>query len=303
MNNLHLISKLSPGDTMTLTIAVESLHQNFPGEYITSVETTAMEIWENNPWITPKEEGASEVHCKYPTIHSCNQIPYPFCEGYTHFLSEYLQRPFRAIINRPCIYLSNEEKEWTNQISDNFTYGKKVPFFLVNAGCKRDYTIKQWPVEYYQKVVDATSGYIQWVQIGAKEHDHNILKGVINLVGKTSHRELIRLVYHSRGGLGPVTYLQHLCAAFEKPYFCLVGGREPITWITYPKQHTFHTIGALDCCKNEACWKSRVIPLKDKDDKNNSLCQYPNLGYIKPVAKCMAIIKPEEIIRVLMRSL
>ena len=56
---------------------------------------------------------------------------------------------------------------------------------------------------------------------------------MINLAGQTDHRQLIRLAWHARGGLGPVTYLQHLCAAWEKPYICLLGGREPATWVHY----------------------------------------------------------------------
>jgi ADP-heptose:LPS heptosyltransferase len=110
------------------------------------------------------------------------------------------------------------------------TGGRKIAFWLINAGIKNDFTTKAWPVEYFQEVVNRTCGRIQWVQIGAKEHDHPVLTGVIDLRGQTDHRQLIRLVWHAQGGLGPVTYLQHLCAAWEKPYVCLLGGREPVTW-------------------------------------------------------------------------
>ena len=56
------------------------------------------------------------------------------------------------------------------------------------------------------------------MQVGAKEHDHPKLDGAIDLRNKTDHRQLIRLAWHSCGGLGPVTYLQHLCAAWEKRF-------------------------------------------------------------------------------------
>jgi ADP-heptose:LPS heptosyltransferase len=125
------------------------------------------------------------------------------------------------------------------------------------------------------------------------------LDNVLDLIGRTDQRQLIRLTYHAVGGLGPSTYLQHLMAAWEKPYVCLLGGREPVTWVQYPKQTTLHTMGALDCCRNSACWKSRVVPIDKLPEKNTCLCKFPVLGLKMPVAKCMAMIKPEEVLLVL----
>lgn len=302
MRKLILECKQSPGDVLTLTAAIESLHQTYPGEYITDYKGTCSELFDNNPWITkiPDEEGEL-ISMHYPSVHRSNQEHVSFLDGYTRYLSTVIDRPLRLITNKPHLYLSDDEKNWMNQVQQYHTNFKQTPFWLINVGTKKDFTAKQWPIEYYQKVVDETCGLIQWIQIGANEHDHHPLRGVISLVGETDHRQLIRLVYSCNGGLGPSTYLQHLCAAFEKQYLCLLGGREPLPWVTYPRQTTFHTIGQLKCCQHGACWKSRVVPLPDNDEKNNSLCEIPILGYMKPVGKCMAIIKPEEIISVLRR--
>lgn len=310
---LFLKSILSPGDALVMTAAIESLHQTYPLEYITDIKTAAMEIWENNPHITKLDENDPEIvkiplpndsenNLHYPLIHKSGSVHCSFLQGYVEDLANIIQRPLFLVTNRPHIYLSEDEKNWTDQIAQHYTNGRKIKFWLVNAGIKRDFTTKQWPIEYYQKVIDDTIGNIQWVQVGAAEHLHHPLRGVIDLTGRTDHRQLMRLVYHSQGGLGPVTYLQHLCAAFEKPYICLAGGREPITWINYPRQTTFHTIGQLDCCKSGGCWKSRVVPLKDGKDENDKLCNNPVLGYIRSVGKCMSIIRPEEIISVLRRA-
>lgn len=302
VKKIELLSKLSPGDIMTMTVAIESLHQTYPGEYLTGVKTSAMEIWENNPWITKfkDDESREQINSEYQTVHFCNQAPYPFIEGYTEHLGRALNISLRAVSNIPKIYLTDEEKGWMDQIQEYYSRGIKLQYWLICAGTKNDFTIKQWPIEYYQRVIDETSGFIQWVQIGSNEHSHHPLRGVIDLRGKTSHRQFMRLVYHSQGGLGPVTYLQHLCAAFEKPYMCILGGREPVHWVQYPKQYTFHSIGQLDCCKNSACWRSRVVPLGDGDNKDKeSLCEIPTFGYMKPVAKCMSMIKPREITSVI----
>ncbi len=305
INKQKIILKcdLCPGDILTLTAAIESLHKQYPNKYITDVRTSTPPIWENNPHITKlSEEESLVLKMDYPIIHRSDSIVIHFLHGYTINLGEQLKIPLSLTTNRPHLYLSDDEKKWRNQIKDAFEdqlKDRNVPFWLVNAGVKDDYTTKQWPVEYYQEVINKTCGHIQWVQIGAKEHNHLPLTGVLDLRNKTTHRQLIRLAYHARGGLGPSTYLQHLMAAFEKPYICLLGGREPVPWVQYPQQITMHTIGMLGCCKNKACWKSRVIPLDDKSDKNNSLCVKPVLGFTRPIGKCMAMIKPDEIVSIL----
>lgn len=291
---LNLISKLSPGDICTLTAAVYNLHKTYPGEYVTSVETPVNAIWENNPNIVPKQDGFQDVEVHYPTIHSSNTSPVSFISGYTVGLSIELKRPILHHTNKPMLYLSDEEKKWINQIREIDPLKRDVPFMLVCAGIKDDFTCKQWPLHYYQKVVDETSQYVNWVQIGGKEHRHHRLNRVYNLVGRTDHRQLIRLAYHCIGTLSPVTYLHHLAAAFDKPSIVLVGGREPVQWVSYPKSHILHTIGLLDCCKNGACWKSQVIPVGDHKDK--TFCENPVLALDVPVARCMAMIEPEQVV-------
>lgn len=305
MQKLILRTNLCPGDTCTLTAAVESLHLTYPGEYTTDVRTPTSAIWEHNPRITsiPDCQADRMIDMHYPSIGRCNQESSPFLAGYTAYLGEQLGRPLPLRVNRPWLYLSEEERQWKDHVAHHFTGGRKVPFWVVNAGIKSDFTCKAWPLEHYQAVVDATVGRIQWVQVGSIEskHEHPSLRGVIDVRGQTDHRQLIRLVYHAAGGLGPVTYLQHLCAAFEHPYICLVGGREPPTWCTYPWQHTLSSVGALDCCRRKACWKSRVMPLGDGDPKDTVLCEQPVLGLSRPVPKCMAMIQPSEVLAILQR--
>jgi ADP-heptose:LPS heptosyltransferase len=304
VRNLILQCRLSPGDVLAMTAAVESLHASYPGQYQTDVRTSVKEIWEHNPRIAPLADGEGELlDLHYPTIQRCNQAPHSFLAGYTRNLSELLGVPLELTTNRPHLYLSEEEKEWINQIRHHFTNNRVVPFWLVNAGVKNDYTTKQWPVENYQEVIDATRGRTQWVQIGATEHSHPRLRGVIDLIGKTDQRQLIRLAYHAEGGLGPVTYLQHLTAAWEKSYVCLLGGREPVTWVQYPRQITLHTIGQLTCCRSAACWRSRVMPLGDGGEQDGNLCDQPILGLERPVGRCMASIRPSEVLAVIERWL
>ena len=237
-----LQTHLSPGDICTLTAAIESLHATYPGLFLTDVRTSCDDLFKHNPHITPLTESeAGVVEMYYTELICCSDgVPNSFLRGYCDYLGKVLSVPLELKTNRPHLYLSEEEKEKDPLEAHSAQPHRK--YWLVNAGIKRDFTAKQWPVEYYQEVVNHFRGKVCFVQVGSTEHDHPVLEGVINLVGKTSFRHLICLVYHAQGGLGPITLLQHLCAAFEKPYVALLGGREPVIWTQYPLQTTLHTL-------------------------------------------------------------
>lgn len=85
---LILRSILSPGDAMTLTAAIESLHLTYPNEYLTDVRTSTNEIWENNPFITPLRESDADVknvEIKYPTVHCSKQTAVSFINAHPEF--------------------------------------------------------------------------------------------------------------------------------------------------------------------------------------------------------------------------
>jgi hypothetical protein len=297
MRRLILRTHLSPGDICTLTAAIESLHQTYPGEFQTDIRTSCDEIFFYNPHVTPlKEAEANVLDMHYTELICCSDgVPNSFLRGYCDYLGKALSLSLELKTNRPHLYLSDDEK--TQNPLEGYGANTHTKYWLVNAGIKRDFTAKQWPVEYYQEVVDHFRGRIWFVQVGSTEHDHPVLEGVINLVGKTRLRHLICLSYHAQGGLGPITLLQHLCAAFEKPYVSLLGGREPVIWTQYPLQTTLHTLGKLPCCRIKSCWRSRVVRLNDGGEQDQSLCELPVLDFQRPVGKCMAMIKPIEVIR------
>ncbi len=282
---LILTSPQCPGDVLTLTAAIESLHATYPGEYATDTRTFHPYIFENNPRITRLGDAeGSVIPMQYPLFTESNVLPLPVLRGYTDYLGKQLGVPLDCTVNRPCLYLSQEEAAAAPQVAR--------PYVVVNAGIKSDFTAKAWPLENYQAVVDALHGRIQFVQTGESCHHHPPLKNVLNLVDQTPGRKLITLAYHAFAGIGPDTYLMHLMAAWRRPYFVISGGRIPVQWIQYPYQQTFHSVGQLPCNARGACWCSRVVPLGDGTPHDQSLCQMPVNG----VAACMKMIGPQELI-------
>jgi Mannosyltransferase putative/Glycosyltransferase family 9 (heptosyltransferase) len=286
-----------------LTGAVRELHGAYPNQFRTDVRTLCPELWENNPFITALEDEDPKVEridCRYPLIDIADTGPYHCLHGFTEFFNTRLGLAIRPQIFRGDIYLSEREKSWYSQVHE--VTRAETPFWIIAAGGKYDVTIKWWETERYQKVVDAFRGRIQFVQVGGAGHHHPKIDGVIDLRGKTSLRELVRLVYHAQGVLCSVTALMHLAAAVEtkvgnpplRPCVVIAGGREPSHWEQYPGHQFIHTVGALPCCAGGGCWKDRAVPLRDGDhrDQGKNLCQ----NLVGRLPRCLDLIRPEEVV-------
>jgi hypothetical protein len=269
------------------------------------VRTSCPALWENNPYLTPLAEDASDVQvidCEYPLINQSNTSPCHFVHAFSAFLNDRLGLSIKPTAFRGDIHISERERDWFSQVED--VAGRCAPFWLMFSGGKHDYTIKWWDHRRYQKVIDHLRGRIDFVRVGETHHYHPPLDGVIDLAGQTDLRQLVRLVYHSQGVLSPVSLLMHLAAAVEvkpgmpinRPCVVVARGREPPQWVAYPHHQFIHTVGALRCCDNGGCWKSRTFPLGDGDEKDlpESLCVQTVGGRLP---RCMDMITAEEVIR------
>jgi len=281
---IRLVSRLSPGDVLMLTVAVRDLQLGHHGKFQVAVDTSVPELWENNPYLTKLQKddlGVEEIEAHYPIIHESNEGAYHFIHGYRLFLEEKLGVKIKATKLWGDIHFRPEETHWISMVHEHFT-GWDTPFWLICTGGKTDYTTKWWIPEYAQEVVDHFKDRIQFVQFGSagENHHHPPLQGVINLVGRTSLRQFMRLMYHAQGVVCPITFAMHLAAAtpakpgFPKRKACVVtaGGREPSGWESYTHHVFLHANGQLPCCDNGGCWKNRVIPLNDGKDLDKSLC-------------------------------
>lgn len=304
MQKLILRNSLSPGDIVMLTAAVRDLHRSYPGQFLTDVRTSCTDLWLNNPHITPLSDTDPEVtvvDCAYPLINRSNEAPYHCLHGFIEFLNERLDLNIKPSLFKGDIHLSVEEKAWASQVHE--ITGADTPFWIVAAGGKYDITIKWWDSRRYQTVVDHFRGKIQFVQVGAAGHYHPKLRGVIDLRGQTSLRELIRLVYHAQGILCGVTVLMHLAAAVEfkfeatrnRPCVVVAGGREPAHWEAYPDHQFIATTGSLRCCSNGGCWKARTRLLGDGDERDRSDCLCVDVTHGLP--RCMDVISAKDVTR------
>jgi len=304
MKKLILKCRFTVGDVVLLTAAVRDLHHCYPGQFLTDVRTHCPDLWQHNPYITVVRDDdpeATAIDCTYPLIDQSNEAPYHCLHGFVQFFNQNLGLNIAPTAFKGDIHLSMQEKAWYSQVRE--VTGTDVPFWIVAGGGKYDLTIKWWESARYQEVIDHFRGRIQFVQVGERWHYHPKLEGVIDLRGRTTLRELVRLVHHAQGVLCPVTALMHLAAAVEtkrgqpphRPCVVIAGGREPTHWEAYPHHQFIHTIGALPCCAYGGCWKDRTVRLRDGDkkDRPENLC----VDVVRGLPRCMDIITPQDVIR------
>ena len=305
VRKLILRNPWSPGDVVMLTAAVRDLHRLNPGAFVTDVRTACPDLFQHNPHLTPICDGdadADVIDCEYPLIHECNTQPKHCLNGFTEFLAARLKVPCRLTACRGDIHLSPLEKSLPSRI--HRMTGHDLPFWIVVAGGKFDYTIKWWDPARYQAVVDHFQGRLLFVQVGDRIHHHHPkLDGVLDLRGRTTLRQLVRLVHHAEGVVCPVTSLMHLAAAVEtrpgrlplRPCVVVAGGREPPHWEAYPGHQFIHTVGMLPCCAQSGCWRARTVARGDGDERDapERLC----LDVSGSLPRCMDLIPADEVIR------
>jgi len=309
-----LIHKRAPGDTAVLTALARDIALTRPGEFEVAVDTHAMSLWDNNPHIVSLEElkkrGGRIEHIKATYGQGLRDQNYET----VHFLS-YFHRDFEVqarvkiplTLPYPDLHLSEIEKN-TPLVNGRY--------WLFLSGGKSDFTAKVWSGEYWKKTIKMLHELgIPCVQAGGADrgHWHPEISGVLNLVGKTSLRDFIRLIYHADGVICGVTCAMHLAAGLQKPCVVIAGGREAWWWEAYVRENKglggetvaakltvphryLHTIGLLDCCSAHGCWKNKVLPLNG----DKSLCKYPIILPQQSVPKCLSIITPEHVVEAVM---
>src|SRR5262249_37138873 len=137
--------------------------------------------------------GVETIATEYPLRPIINSQSHHYVHVFPRLLNEKLGLSIEVTEFKGDIHMTEEEKEWFD-FDDRGTR----PFWIIVAGGKMDATVKWWDYRRYQQVVDHLKGKIEFVQIGENERLHPPLKGVVDLRGKTTVRELIRLIYHAQ---------------------------------------------------------------------------------------------------------
>jgi hypothetical protein len=288
------------GDMSALALAVRDLQTAYPGRYRLNLRMGWPQLFEHNKYLTHNHmpPGTREV------IIQTNIGLYGNGEDhlqtiYTRQLEKLLDLtiPITRIGGYDAIHLSDEEKAWLPPWP---TY---KPYWILNAGSKADFTVKQSDPAELQKVVDHFRGRIMFVQTGGKDHLHPKIKNAFHYFGTAEDnniRNVMKAMYRAQGVLTPISGPMHLAAALELPpemkeRHCVVlaGGREREMLYAYPNHKVLENVGELDCCRKGPCWRLKV----DVDCLNGTNVGLPLFvpGPLR-IAKCMAMLTADKMI-------
>lgn len=304
--NILIRNGMAPGDILMLTAAVRDLKKSHP-EMTIGVDTTCRDLWNNNPHVDhgmTADTADRIVYADYPLYKRNNYLPYHFIHGFRMFLEDTLQVDIEQGEFKPDVHLSEYERD---RSSVDRLVGRGTRYWIINSGGKSDFTNKQWPYERYQEVVDRTKERINWVQTGSARSNQPLMQNVVDLVGRTSIRDMVSLMYHADGCLTGVSFPMHLAAidtptGRKRPCVVVAGGREPSTWEAYPTHQFIHNCGCYDCNREGGCWRARVQPLHDGDTKHDSsICEHPVDIKSQVVPKCMVDISVDDVVNAINR--
>lgn len=187
-------------------------------------------VWDNNPHVVeplPDDRVIQLPQVEYGPYTDEQVAKHgTVVEGFTKTLSRYLGLPLsRVAVNHPVLYLSDQEIEQSRKWA-----GK----WVLNANCQTCSMSKGYP--HWQAVVDRlTSHGIQFVQIGGNEaRDVSpTIRGVEDMRGKTTFRELIVMVYGADGVLSPPSGVSNIAGAFSRKQVIVNASREPDAMLAY----------------------------------------------------------------------
>lgn len=183
-------------------------------------------------------------------------------EGFTRSLCQLLgieQVPIR--VRNPILNLTESEFErgfkWRDCI-------------LLNANCQTCSISKGYP--YWQEVVNGLKGE-RIIQVGGDENRDISpnLKGVEDMRGKTSIRQLMVMVRHCKLVISPPSCISNIAGAFHHPQVILNASREPDVLLDYDNAvHVSHVCecgwgvqtGCISCRVGggrRSCWRPRRV--------------------------------------------
>ncbi|MEI7575570.1 MAG: glycosyltransferase family 9 protein [Armatimonadota bacterium] len=127
-------------------------------------------------------------------------------------------------------------------------HGVEGPFVVMNAGA--GWASKRWPSLHFSRLSDMISAKgISPVFIGGKaegdqqafrEVEQEAKSGVVNLLGKTSVRELVSLISLANAHVGGDTGSSHVAAALGVPAVGLYSITKPVRSCPYGQIHRCH---------------------------------------------------------------
>lgn len=260
---IRLSIPYAPGDVWAVTPLIRDFAEQRPGD-ILYVDHPFPEITAGNPFAA-EPCGSYDVDTVF--TFKCDKV-----EDGRHFYGmdrtsslsgdfyRFLHEQTGIVIERRTsaaeFYPDPFEREYSPVPAD-----RKI--CILNAGYKNDVPVKNWGSDRFRRVVEALRDRVLFVQVGARragQDFHTRIPGCLDIIGKTTLRELAVLVYHADFVLTGISQLHHAAGMqCYKPRHCITvaGAREPSNWANCYRRDgvTWHWIDEMTCAGElPGCW-------------------------------------------------
>ncbi len=213
------------GDGLLVTPALKALKQKYPNSEIRVVcNDNHKEIFENNPSIdflsvSPDESAIKDVKQIYETNYGKLKPSINYKKHATEIIADLLEVQLKN--KKLQVFLTEKEEEKAKKILSKY----KNPITMhITSKCSKN---QEWFVDRWEKLAKNMFEY-DFIQLGSK--DDPLVKGVIDMRGKTTVREAIALVKHSKCFVGVDSFLGHAPNITGTPGVVLFGPSNPIVW-------------------------------------------------------------------------
>jgi len=228
MNNqkILLISTRGIGDNICTTPIIRAIHQKYDNYEITLIASYS-EIFKNNPYIdniiqSGTREARNLIRHKLDYPIRYRMVDDIMNEEDTQrniFLARKFGLDISSINNE--IYLLPMEIEWAK----NFITNYKPAILLQSSSCKLGG--KQWAKDKWEELIKRLDCY-DFLLVGS--YTDTLIKGAVDLRGKTTLREAISLLSVSNLFVGIDSFLNHATNALGTKGVVLFGSSNPNMW-------------------------------------------------------------------------
>ena len=138
-------------------------------------------------------------------------------------------------------YLSEEEKDWAKQETNQFD----KPILAICTKSKEP--VKNWPKENWLELIEHLKTNFSIIQLG--DHKEIVFDNVHRYAGKLSMRESAAILSKANYFIGPDSLLMHIANGLDIHSTIIFGGSRPVGCFGYPEN--INLVSAPEC---SPCW-------------------------------------------------
>ena len=158
------------------------------------------------------------------------------------------------MITRLAYYLSEEEKDWAKQETNQFD----KPILAICTKSKEP--VKNWPQANWSGINPKSKSKFSIIQLGDEKRTH--LRRVHRYAGKLSMRESAAILSKASYFIGPDSLLMHIANGLDIPSTIIFGGSRPVGCFGYSEN--INLSSAPEC---SPCWIHEGYESCDHDIK------------------------------------